>query len=221
MARESMASHNDAVNTMCAYCGVGCGMVLQVTTDRESGRRHIAKSIGNKEHPANHGRLCTKGATTSDLLNAPGRMESAHVRADRGEPIRARRYGPGDRSVRKPVTGNHRCAWPGFLCHVCVGPDVDRGAVPGEQADQGLHRHQPDRVELAAVHGQRWFRLQALPGRGRPARLVPGLRRRRRLLRHRRQYGRLPSHPVLADDGPRQGRRKTHRGRPAADRDRG
>ena len=89
MARESMASHNDAVNTMCAYCGVGCGMVLQVTTDPESGRRHIAKSIGKKEHPANFGRLCTKGATTSDLLNAPGRMESAHVRADRGEPIEA------------------------------------------------------------------------------------------------------------------------------------
>ena len=87
MARESMASHNDAVNTMCAYCGVGCGMVLQVTTDPESGRRHIAKSVGDKKHPANFGRLCTKGATTSDLLGAPGRMESAHVRADRGEPI--------------------------------------------------------------------------------------------------------------------------------------
>ncbi|GAA4297434.1 bifunctional nitrate reductase/sulfite reductase flavoprotein subunit alpha [Mycobacterium paraffinicum] len=72
---------------MCAYCGVGCGMVLQVTTDPESGRRHIAKSTGNKEHPANFGRLCTKGATTSDLLGAPGRMESAHVRTDRGEPV--------------------------------------------------------------------------------------------------------------------------------------
>lgn len=86
MTRESMASHRDAVNTMCAYCGVGCGMVLQVTTDPESGRRHITKSVGNKEHPANFGRLCTKGATTSDLLAAPGRMESAHVRTDRGEP---------------------------------------------------------------------------------------------------------------------------------------
>lgn len=87
MTRESMASQHDAVNTMCAYCGVGCGMVLQVTTDPASGRRHIAKSIGNKEHPANFGRLCTKGATTSDLLGAPGRMESAHVRTDRGEPV--------------------------------------------------------------------------------------------------------------------------------------
>lgn len=86
MARESMASLNDAVNTACAYCGVGCGMVLQVTTDPESGRRHIAKSVGDKQHPANFGRLCTKGATTSDLLAAPGRMASAQVRTDRGEP---------------------------------------------------------------------------------------------------------------------------------------
>lgn len=86
MARESMAPEN-AVNTMCAYCGVGCGMVLQITTDPQTGRRHVAKSVGNKEHPANFGRLCTKGATTADLLAAPGRMDSAHARAGRGEPL--------------------------------------------------------------------------------------------------------------------------------------
>lgn len=81
-----MAPEN-AVNTMCAYCGVGCGMVLQITTDPQTGRRHVAKSVGNKEHPANFGRLCTKGATTADLLAAPGRMDSAHARAGRGEPL--------------------------------------------------------------------------------------------------------------------------------------
>ncbi|OJZ74494.1 reductase [Mycobacterium paraffinicum] len=84
-----MASNNDAVNSVCAYCGVGCGMVLQVTTDPQSGRRHIGKSVGNKQHPANFGRLCTKGATTSDLLKVPGRLESAYLRADRGEPAQA------------------------------------------------------------------------------------------------------------------------------------
>ncbi|OBF03067.1 bifunctional nitrate reductase/sulfite reductase flavoprotein subunit alpha [Mycobacterium sp. 852002-10029_SCH5224772] len=81
-----MAKQN-AVNTMCAYCGVGCGMVLQVTADPETGRKHVAKSVGNKEHPANFGRLCTKGATTADMLGAPGRMDSAYVRTDRGEPL--------------------------------------------------------------------------------------------------------------------------------------
>ena len=72
-----MQSEQDAVRTMCAYCGVGCGMVLQITTDPESGRRHIAKSVGQENHPANFGRLCTKGATTSDFLAAPGRADSA------------------------------------------------------------------------------------------------------------------------------------------------
>ncbi len=86
MSRESRAS-TDAVNTMCAYCGVGCGMVLQVTSDPQSERRHVTKSIGNKQHPANFGRLCTKGATTADMLAAPGRIESPHVRSDRGEPL--------------------------------------------------------------------------------------------------------------------------------------
>ncbi|HWF28584.1 MAG TPA: bifunctional nitrate reductase/sulfite reductase flavoprotein subunit alpha [Mycobacterium sp.] len=81
-----MASGQDAVNTVCAYCGVGCGMVLQVTTDPKGERHHVAKSVGNKNHPANFGRLCTKGATTADMLAAPGRMDSAYLRADRSEP---------------------------------------------------------------------------------------------------------------------------------------
>lgn len=80
-------ARGNAVNTMCAYCGVGCGMVLQITTDPKTGRDHVAKSVGNKQHPANFGRLCTKGATTADMLGAPGRMDCAHARADRGEPL--------------------------------------------------------------------------------------------------------------------------------------
>jgi sulfite reductase (NADPH) flavoprotein alpha-component len=77
----------DTVNSMCAYCGVGCGIVLQVTTDPKSDRRHIAKSVGNQSHPANFGRLCTKGTTTADMLAAPGRMDSAYLRAERGESL--------------------------------------------------------------------------------------------------------------------------------------
>ncbi|MCV7412241.1 reductase [Mycobacterium florentinum] len=72
---------------MCAYCGVGCGMVLQITTDPDSDRRHVTKSVGNKSHPANFGRLCTKGTTTADMLAAPGRMDSAYWRAERGESL--------------------------------------------------------------------------------------------------------------------------------------
>lgn len=73
-----------AVKTVCSYCGVGCGMVLDVRTDPSTGRRTVARASGDKTHPANFGRLCTKGSTSADLLAAPGRATTALVRAERG-----------------------------------------------------------------------------------------------------------------------------------------
>ncbi|MCI2239380.1 bifunctional nitrate reductase/sulfite reductase flavoprotein subunit alpha [Paenibacillus sp. TRM 82003] len=78
------------VRTSCSYCGVGCGIVLQVETDPTTGRRVVAGVTGDKEHPANAGRLCTKGATSARFTLAGGRLERAHVRAERGtEPVPA------------------------------------------------------------------------------------------------------------------------------------
>ncbi|GAA0571048.1 bifunctional nitrate reductase/sulfite reductase flavoprotein subunit alpha [Paractinoplanes ferrugineus] len=67
---------------MCGYCGVGCGMVLDIESGPD-GRRRAVKVRGDREHPANFGRLCTKGATSADMLNAPGRLGTALVRAGR------------------------------------------------------------------------------------------------------------------------------------------
>ncbi|MER7562396.1 bifunctional nitrate reductase/sulfite reductase flavoprotein subunit alpha [Streptomyces sp. NPDC097941] len=72
------------VRTVCSYCGVGCGLVLDIGTGPD-GRRTVLKASGDKEHPANFGKLCTKGATTADLLAAPGRLATALVRPERGE----------------------------------------------------------------------------------------------------------------------------------------
>ncbi|QIY54267.1 molybdopterin-dependent oxidoreductase [Streptomyces sp. RPA4-5] len=86
-APEPLAEHLTQVRTACSYCGVGCGIVLDVATD-EQGRRTVRKAAGDKAHPANGGRLCTKGATSAELLAAPGRLSAALVRADRGdEPV--------------------------------------------------------------------------------------------------------------------------------------
>ncbi|MFJ3668794.1 molybdopterin-dependent oxidoreductase [Streptomyces sp. NPDC090106] len=77
------------VRSVCSYCGVGCGIVLDVATGPD-GRRTVLKATGDKAHPANAGRLCTKGATTADMLAAPGRLTTALVRDDRGaEPVPA------------------------------------------------------------------------------------------------------------------------------------
>ncbi|MEO5874436.1 MAG: molybdopterin-dependent oxidoreductase, partial [Streptosporangiaceae bacterium] len=85
------------MKSVCSYCGVGCGIVLDIATDA-AGRRRVRKATGDRSHPANAGRLCTKGATSADLLAAPGRLSTALVRADRGaEPVET----PVDTAIRE------------------------------------------------------------------------------------------------------------------------
>ncbi len=45
------------VKTTCCYCGTGCGVIA--TTDGGT----ITAVRGDPDHPANAGRLCTKGRT--------------------------------------------------------------------------------------------------------------------------------------------------------------
>jgi len=49
----------------CPYCGVGCGVIIEHADDRVTGVR------GDPEHPANFGRLCTKGSTLHMTASAP------------------------------------------------------------------------------------------------------------------------------------------------------
>ncbi|MEV7470775.1 bifunctional nitrate reductase/sulfite reductase flavoprotein subunit alpha [Streptomyces kronopolitis] len=83
-APEPPAETTSQVRTACTYCGVGCGVVLDVATDAD-GRRTVRGAAGDKDHPSNGGRLCTKGATSAELFAAPGRLSRALVRADRGD----------------------------------------------------------------------------------------------------------------------------------------
>src|ERR1017187_1043190 len=66
-----------SVKTVCPYCGVGCGMILQVENNR------VVKVTGDPEHPANFGRLCAKGNTVALTLNSSDRLEAAYVRGDK------------------------------------------------------------------------------------------------------------------------------------------
>ncbi len=45
------------IKSTCCYCGVGCGILIDTENDKILGVR------GDPDHPANLGRLCTKGAT--------------------------------------------------------------------------------------------------------------------------------------------------------------
>ena len=58
----------EAIRTTCAYCGVGCGISAEVTGARAVTIR------GDTEHPANHGRLCSKGTHLGETVGLEGRL---------------------------------------------------------------------------------------------------------------------------------------------------
>ncbi|PRC50743.1 hypothetical protein C6A85_67795, partial [Mycobacterium sp. ITM-2017-0098] len=58
------------VRTACSYCGVGCGISVETRTDPATGAPVIARVSGDKLHPTNFGRLCTKGATHAEMMAA-------------------------------------------------------------------------------------------------------------------------------------------------------
>ncbi|MBA4001990.1 MAG: nitrate reductase, partial [Delftia sp.] len=66
----------------CPYCGVGCGVLIESDGARITGVR------GDPAHPANHGRLCTKGSTlhltASPALAQQTRRLQPALRATRG-----------------------------------------------------------------------------------------------------------------------------------------
>ncbi|TAG44955.1 MAG: nitrate reductase [Betaproteobacteria bacterium] len=68
------------VKTTCPYCGVGCGVIA--TTDGQS----ITAVRGDPDHPANFGRLCTKGSTLHLTTTPYGRALYPELRRDRSAP---------------------------------------------------------------------------------------------------------------------------------------
>ena len=65
----------------CPYCGVGCGVII------ESEGAQITGVRGDPTHPANFGRLCTKGSTLHLTATSPvtvqTRLLHPQIRAQR------------------------------------------------------------------------------------------------------------------------------------------
>src|SRR3954447_4168994 len=67
-----------AIRTTCPYCGVGCGVLA--APDGFGG----AAISGDTEHPANFGRLCSKGAALGETLGLGGRLLHPMLRQQDG-----------------------------------------------------------------------------------------------------------------------------------------
>ncbi|WP_312490126.1 molybdopterin-dependent oxidoreductase [Sphingomonas sp.] len=57
-----------SIPTTCAYCGVGCGIRATVTGERQ------VRIEGDPDHPANRGRLCSKGTHLGETVGLEGRL---------------------------------------------------------------------------------------------------------------------------------------------------
>ena len=67
------------VKTTCPYCGVGCGVIA--TPDGKGG----ASIAGDPEHPANFGRLCSKGSALGETLSLSERLLHPMIRCSNGK----------------------------------------------------------------------------------------------------------------------------------------
>jgi assimilatory nitrate reductase catalytic subunit len=62
-----------SVKTTCPYCGVGCGIVATKIGDR------AVEIAGDPDHPANRGKLCSKGTHLGETVGLEGRLLSPMI----------------------------------------------------------------------------------------------------------------------------------------------
>ena len=77
------AQHPPAIRTTCPYCGVGCGVLAK--PDGRGG----AVIAGDPDHPANFGRLCSKGSALGETLALGTRLLHPMLRGSDGTMARA------------------------------------------------------------------------------------------------------------------------------------
>ena len=65
------------VQSVCPYCGVGCGQRVYVKDEK------VVQIEGDPDSPISRGRLCPKGSASEQLVNSPGRQVEVLYRAPR------------------------------------------------------------------------------------------------------------------------------------------
>ena len=68
------------VSTTCSYCGVGCGLLLEVMDDQ------VISTLPIKTHPVSQGSLCIKGWNIHEFIGSDQRLKQPLMRKN-GEPV--------------------------------------------------------------------------------------------------------------------------------------
>ncbi|MES3014966.1 MAG: nitrate reductase, partial [Pseudomonadota bacterium] len=81
---NAVSAPPNETRSTCPYCGVGCGVIIETHGAQITGVR------GDPDHPANFGRLCTKGSTlhltATNTISMQTRLLQPQLRTSRAEP---------------------------------------------------------------------------------------------------------------------------------------
>ena len=101
--------------TTCPYCRVGCGVLARPRNDGS------AEIKGDPEHPANFGRLCSKGSALGETLSLDGRLlkpivDGVEADWDEAQPAaQSARSLPGRHREPRDACGQAACRAAEFL----------------------------------------------------------------------------------------------------------
>ena len=68
-----IATSEQTLDTTCPYCGVGCGVKINLQDSA------IANLAGRPDHPANEGRLCVKGSSLHETVDTQDRLLTPQI----------------------------------------------------------------------------------------------------------------------------------------------
>ncbi|WP_245418464.1 nitrate reductase [Cohaesibacter intestini] len=73
MTKMVATAEETTTRSTCPYCGVGCGVLIR------QGKDGSVKVKGDPDHPANYGRLCSKGTALADTIGLEERLLSPEM----------------------------------------------------------------------------------------------------------------------------------------------
>ena len=76
MTNQNTDTKNSWIKSTCAYCGVGCGIEAKQEDDGSLSIR------GDESHPANYGKLCSKGLALGETVSKEGRLIAPSINGD-------------------------------------------------------------------------------------------------------------------------------------------
>ncbi|WP_298442857.1 formate dehydrogenase subunit alpha [uncultured Ferrimonas sp.] len=76
--QHGAADNYKKVNTICTYCGVGCGITMHV----DEAKNQVVKVSGIEGSPVNEGMLCVKGRFGFDFVNSEQRLTQPLIRSN-------------------------------------------------------------------------------------------------------------------------------------------